>query len=70
MQGGVVVDGILVAAEDADGVAADAQAGTGNDARVDGVADGGVGRAGAFGAHVALGGETGHEVGLGGLGGE
>ena len=53
-----------------DGVAADAQAGTGDDARVDGVADGGVGGAGALGAHVALGGEAGHEVGLGGLLGE
>ena len=67
---GVVADGVFVAAEDVDGVAADAQARAGDEALVDGVANGGVGRAGAFGAHVALGGEAGQEVGLGGLLGE
>ncbi len=34
--------------------------------RVDGVAHGDVGAAGAFGAHVAFGGEAGHDVGFGG----
>ena len=67
---GVEVDGVLVAAQNVDGVAADAQARAGNEALVDGVADGGVGRACALGAHVALGGEAGHEIGLGGLSGE
>jgi len=59
---GVVFDGVFVAAEDVNGVARDKQAGAGDEAAVDGVADGGVGRASALGAHVALGGEAGHEV--------
>ncbi len=59
---GIEADGVFVAAENVDGVAADAQARAGDEAVVDGVADGGVGGAGAFGAHVALGGEAGHEV--------
>ena len=67
---GVEVDGVFVAAQDVDGVAADAQAGAGDEALIDGVANGGVGRACAFGAHVALGGEAGHQVGFGGLLGE
>ena len=58
----VVADGVFVAAENVDGVAADAQARAGNLAVIDGVADGGVRGAGAFGAHVALGGEAGEEV--------
>jgi hypothetical protein len=51
-----------VAAEDVDGVAADAQAGPGEEALVDGVADGGVSGTGTFGSHVAFGGEAGHEI--------
>ena len=66
----VVTDGVFVAAEDVDGVAADAQARAGNQALVDGVADGGIGGACAFGAHVALGGEAGHQVVAGGERGE
>ena len=37
MLGGVVVDGVFVAPEDADGVAADAQTRAGDEALVDGV---------------------------------
>ncbi len=59
---GIVADGVFVAAENVDGVAADAQARTGDEAAIDGVAHGGVGCARAFGAHVALGGEAGHQV--------
>jgi hypothetical protein len=40
---GVVADGVFVAAEDADGIAADAQARAGNQTLIDCVADGGVG---------------------------
>jgi hypothetical protein len=65
----VVADGVFVAAEDVDGVAADAQARTGNFAAIDGVADGGVCGASAFSAHIAFGGETGQEIGTGGEGG-
>ena len=59
-----------MSAENIDGVAADAQPRAGNDALVDGVANRGVGRACAFGAHVALGGEPCHQVCFGGLLGE
>ena len=58
----VVADGVFVAAEDVDGVAADAQPRAGNAAFVNGIANGGIGRARAFGAHVALRGEAGHQV--------
>jgi hypothetical protein len=58
----VVADGVLVAAENVDGVAADAQPRAGNAAFINRIADGGVRRARAFGAHVALGGEAGHQV--------
>ncbi len=58
--------GVFVAAEDVDGVAADAQPRPGNQTGIDRIANGGVGRARAFGAHVALGGEAGHQVVLGG----
>ena len=67
---GIVADGVFVAAENVDGVAADAQARAGNQAVIDGVAHGGVGRARAFGAHVALGGEAGHQIVAGGERGE
>ncbi len=67
---GVEVVGVFMAAENVDGVGADAHARTGNDAGVDGIADRRAGGAGAFGAHVALRGEAGHEVGFGGLLGE
>ena len=59
---GIEADGVFVAAENVDGVAADAQARAGNSPLIDGVAHGGVGGAGAFGAHVALGGEAGHQI--------
>ena len=68
--GGVEADGVLVSAEEVDGVAADAQARPRDEALIDGVADGGVGGAGAFSAHVALGGVPGEEVGFGGFSGE
>ena len=64
---GVEAVGVFVAAQDVDGVAADAHAGTEDEALIDGVANGGVGGACALGAHVALGGEAGQQVGLGGL---
>jgi hypothetical protein len=67
---GIEAVGVFVAAEDVDGVAADAQARTGDESLIDGVADGGVGGACAFGAHVAFGGEAGEQIGLGGLLGE
>ena len=67
---GVEVDGVFVAAEQVDGVAADAQARAGDQALVDGVAYGGIGRTGAFGTHVALGGEAGHQVVLRGENGD
>ena len=59
---GVVVDGVFVAAENVDGVAADAQAGTGDPPLVDRITNRGIGRPGAFGSHIALGGESGHQV--------
>ena len=67
---GVEADGVFVSAENVDGVAADAQAWSGNEALVDGVANGTVGRARAFGSHIAFGGEAGEEIGFGGLLGE
>ena len=67
---GVEVVGILVAAQNVDGIAADAHARAGNQSLIDGVANGGIGGACALGAHVALGGEAGHEVGFGGLFGQ
>ena len=60
--GGIEADGVFMAAENVDGVAADAQTGAGNLAAVDGVAHGGVGRACAFGAHVTFCGEAGHQI--------
>ncbi len=49
-------------AQDADGIAADAQPRPGNAARIDRIAHGSVGRACAFGSHVAFGGESAHQV--------
>ncbi len=63
---GVVADGVFVAAEDIDGVAADAQAGPRNAAFIDGIADGGIGGARTFGAHIAFRGKAGHQVVAGG----
>src|SRR5665213_255013 len=69
--GGVVPDGVFVPASDVDRVARNPHPGAGDFAAVDGVANGDVGAARAFGAHVALGGETGENVGFGGCrGGE
>jgi len=67
---GVEADGIFVAAENVDGAAADAHAWSGNEALVDGVANGAIGRARALGSHIAFGGEAGEEVGFGCLFGE
>ena len=63
---GIVADGVFVAAENVDGIAADAHARAGDEAVIDGVANGGVGGARAFGAHVALGREAGHQIVAGG----
>ena len=60
--GGIEVDCVFMASENADGVAADAHARAGNQSGVDGVAHGGVRRARAFGSHVALGGEARHQI--------
>ena len=59
---GVVADGVFVSAENINGIAADAQARAGNQAVIDCVADGCVGGAGAFGAHVALGSKSGKKI--------
>ena len=67
---GVEVDGVFVSAGEVNGVTADAQARAGDEALVDSVADGRIGRAGAFGAHVALGGEAGQQIVTGGERGE
>ncbi len=67
---GVVDVGVLVPAQDIDGHSAHAHAWARDHAGVYGVADGGVGRASAFGAHIAFGGEAGDEVGRGGAGGD
>ena len=62
---GVVVEGVFVAAEHTDGVATDAQAGSGDQPLVNRVAHGGVGGSRAFRTHVALGSKAGQQVGLG-----
>ena len=67
---GVVVNGVFVAAQDVDGVAADAQARAQDQPLIDGVAHSRVSRAGAFCAQIALGGEAGQQVGFGCVGGE
>ncbi len=59
---GVVVDSILVPPEDVDSVAADAQPRPRKPALVDCVANRGVSGARAFGSHVALRREPGHEI--------
>jgi hypothetical protein len=64
------MDGVFVAAQNVDGVAADAQARAGNETLVDGIADGCVGRSRALGPHIALGGEACQQIGFGGLGGQ
>ena len=58
----VITDGVFVSAENVDGVAAEAQPRAGDPSFIDGVAHGRVGRARAFGAHVAFGGKAGHQV--------
>ena len=58
----VVADGVLVSAENVDGVTTDAHPRTRNLTLIDGVADGGVGRPGAFGSHVALSGESSEKI--------
>ena len=58
----VKADRVLVAPEDVDCVPADAQARPRDETCVDRIAHGGVGGARAFGAHVALGRETGQQI--------
>ena len=58
----VVSDGVLVSAENVDGIAADSQARPRNLPTVNGVAHCSVGRAGAFRSHIALSCETCHQV--------
>ncbi len=65
----VVADGVFVPTENVDGIAAGAQARSGNLAPIDGVADGCVCGACAFGAHVALSSESRHKVVASGEGG-
>jgi hypothetical protein len=60
--GGIEVDGVFMASENADRVAADAHARAGNQSGVDGVAHRGVRRTRALGSHVALGGEARHQI--------
>ena len=67
---GIESVGVFVASEDVDGIAADAQAWTGDEAGVDGVAHGGIGRAGTFGAHIALGSKTSEKIIARGQGGD
>ena len=67
---GVVLVRVLVAAEDVDGIPADAQPRPRNNPLVDGIANRAIGRARALGAHVALRGEAGHQVSLGSLFGQ
>ena len=54
--------GILVAADDVDGIARDPQPRADDETAVDGIANRRVGGAGTLGAHVALGGKARHEV--------
>ncbi len=56
---GIEIVGVLVAAENVDGVGADPQARAQDQTLVDGVADRRAGRACALSAHVALGGKAG-----------
>jgi hypothetical protein len=70
MLGGIEMVGVLMAAEDVNGVAAYAQPWAGNQPSVDGIANRGVRRACAFGPHIALCSESGHKIGLCGLFGE
>src|SRR5438067_5001950 len=58
----VVLDRIFMSAEDVDRISTDAQPRSGDEASINRVAYGGVGRTGAFGAHIALGSETRQEV--------
>ena len=59
---GIESIGVLVAAENIDGIAGDPQPWPGYQALVDGVTHRAVGRSRTLGAHVALGGEPGHEI--------
>jgi hypothetical protein len=60
----IVADSVFVPAQNIDGIAADAQPWAGNQPMINGVANRGIGRARALGAHVALGGKSGHQVGV------
>ena len=58
----VVIDGVFVTTENAYCIAADSHARPGYEAFVDSVPNCSVGRTRAFRAHVALGGEAGHQI--------
>ena len=58
----IAAERVLVAAENIDRVAADAQTRPGDRAAVDGVAHGRIRGASAFGPHVAFGRKAGHEI--------
>jgi hypothetical protein len=58
----VVVEGVFVAAENVDGVSADAQARSGEQTVVDSVAHGRIRRTGPFCTEIALGGKTSHQI--------
>src|SRR5690242_1992180 len=58
----IVTDCVFVPAENVDGIAAYSKPWSGNGAAIDGVANGSIGGSGAFGAHVAFGGEAGHQI--------
>lgn len=62
---GVKSGKVLMTAVNVDGIAADAHPRAGDEAAIDGIADGDIGAARAFGAHVALRSEAGKEVGFG-----
>ena len=59
---GIVVNGVFMAPEDTDGIAADTQARPGNKSLVNGVTHRRVGRSGALGAHVSLSRKSRHQI--------
>src|SRR5579859_1199517 len=62
--------GVFVATENIDSIAADAQPWAGNQALINAVAHGGIGGAGALGAHVAFRCEPSHQIIASGEGGD
>src|SRR5215475_13627286 len=59
---GIETVGVFVTAENIDGITADAEAKTGDEAGVDGIANGGVRGTRAFSAHVAFGGKASEKI--------